>query len=122
MKVSRKGYREAVLFIDERTYFVVKLLYVLRDVHDGGEPELFESFFSDFKKTGDLTVHSSFRSVHGGKTISHGKTLEMIVSEQALGLILLQGLSSLAEQPIPFSLSCLIRLALQERIDQTDIS
>ncbi len=84
VKVSRKGYREAVLFIDERTYFVVKLLYVLRDVHDGGEPELFESFFSDFKKTGDLTVHSSFRSVHGGKTISHGKTLEMIVSEQAL--------------------------------------
>ena len=84
VKVSRKGFREAVLFIDERTFLVVKLLYVFKDVHAGGEPELFESFFSDFKKTGDLRVHSSFRSVHGGKTIAYGKTLEMIVSEQFL--------------------------------------
>ena len=61
-----------------------QLLYVFKDFHAGGEPELFESFFSDFKKTGDLTVHSSFRSVHGAKTVAYGKTLEMIVSEQAL--------------------------------------
>ena len=84
VKVSRKGFREAVLFIDERTFLVVKLLYLLKDVHAGGEPELFESFFSDFKKTGGLTVHSSFRSVYGAKTIASGKTLEMIVSEQTL--------------------------------------
>ena len=84
VKVSRKGFREAVVFIDERSFLVVKLLHVFKDVHAGGEPELFESFFSDFKKTGGLTVHSSFRSVHGAKTIAYGKTLEMIVSEQAL--------------------------------------
>jgi len=84
VKVSRKGFREAVLFIDERTFLVVKLLYVFKDIHAGGEPKLFESFFTDFKKTGGLTVHSSFRSVHGAKTIAYGKTLEMIVSEQAL--------------------------------------
>ncbi len=84
VKVSRKGFREAVLFIDERTFLVVKLLHVFKDFHAGGEPELFESFFSDFKKTGGLTIHSSFRSVHGAKTIAYGKTLEMIVSKQAL--------------------------------------
>jgi hypothetical protein len=84
VKVSRKGFRESVLFIDEKTFLVVKLLYVLKDVHASGEPELLETFFSDFKKTRGLTVHSSFRSVHGAKTIAYGKTLEMIVSEQAL--------------------------------------
>lgn len=75
VKVSRKGFREAVLFIDERTFLVVKLLYLFKDVHAGGEPELFESFFSDFKRSGGLTVHSSFRSVHGSKTYSLWKDL-----------------------------------------------
>lgn len=84
VKVSRKGFREAVIFFDEKTFLVVKLLYVIKDTPADGKPKLFESFFSDFKKTGGRTVHSSFRSVHGAKTIAHGKTLEMIISKQAL--------------------------------------
>jgi hypothetical protein len=84
VKVSRKGFREAVLFIDEKTFHVVKLLYVFKNVHAGGEPELLEIFFSDFKKEDGLTTPSSFKAIHGGKTIAYGKTVEMIVSEETL--------------------------------------
>jgi hypothetical protein len=84
VKVSRKGFREAVLFIDEKTFLVVKLLYVFKNVHAGGEPELLETFFSDFKKEKGMMTPSSFKAIHGGKTIAYGKTVEMIVSEQTL--------------------------------------
>ena len=84
VKVSRKGFREAVLFIDEKTFLVVKLLYVFKDVHAGGEPELLETFFSDFKKEDGLTTPSSFKAIHGGKPIAYGKIVEQILSEETL--------------------------------------
>ena len=84
VKVSRKGFREAVLFIDEKTFHMVKLLYVFKDIHAGGEPELLEIFFSDFKKEDSLTVPSSFKAIHGGKTIAYGKIVEQILSVNTL--------------------------------------
>ena len=84
VKISRKGFREAVLFIDEKTFRAVKLLYVFKDVHGSGEPELLEAFFSDFKKEDGLTTPLSFKAVHGGKTIAYGKIVEQILSENTL--------------------------------------
>ena len=84
VKISRKSFREAVLFIDEKTFHVVKLLYVFKDVHAGGEPELLETFFSDFKKEDGLTTPSTFKAIHGGKTIAYGKIVEQILSENTL--------------------------------------
>ena len=76
----------AVLFIDEKTFRVVKLLYVFKNVNAGGESELLETFFSDFKKEDGLTTPSSFKAVHGGKTIAYGKIVEQILSENTLRL------------------------------------
>ena len=84
VKISRKGFREAVLFIDEKTFHVVKLLYVFKDVHGSGESELLETFFSDFKKEDGLTTPSTFKAIHGGKTIAYGKIVEQILSENTL--------------------------------------
>ena len=84
VKISRKGFREAVLFIDEKTFHVVKLLHVFKDVHGSGESELLETFFSDFKKEDGLTAPSSFKAIHGGKTIAYGKIVEQILSENTL--------------------------------------
>jgi hypothetical protein len=84
VKVSRKGFREAVLFIDEKTFLVVKLLYVFKDVHEGGEAKLLETIFSDFKKEKGMTTTLSFRAVHGGKAIACGKIVEQVMSEETL--------------------------------------
>jgi hypothetical protein len=84
VKVSRKGFREAVLFIDEKTFHVVKLLYIFKNVHGSGESELLETFFSDFKQEDGLTTPSSFKAIHGEKTIAYGNIVEQILSENTL--------------------------------------
>ncbi len=84
VKVSRKGFREAVLFIDEKTFHVVKLLYVFKNVHAGGEPELLETFFSDFKKEKGMMTPSSFKAIHDRKILAYGKTVEQVLSEETL--------------------------------------
>jgi hypothetical protein len=76
VRVSQKGYRDIDLFFDKDKGYLIKSETKGNDVQGGGGEFKSESLYSDYKKSGELTVPHKVKVLRDGKPF-----LEMEMSE-----------------------------------------
>lgn len=84
MKVWRQGFREVILFFNEKSGLVVRHLYVLKNLSKGGEAKILETTFSKFGKKNGLMLPKTFKSRLGGKIFASGSTTNLVVVDGSL--------------------------------------